>query len=762
MAAYHKVEVSLNTNAVEVGIPSPQTVNVVVPTIGPAGPAGATGGTGATGAVGPQGPAGTGIETLTTAGDLLTRNDTQAIRLGIGDSGQILKVSSGGLPEWGAAPAQANQDLDTTDSPQFLGVFVGEGASEANQVGSVTITTQDGVALSMEDSSGGQVSMRWFSPATNDTGNHWGFGCDTLNSNANNFFIWDFINNRPALWANGDTGNLVLGNEYAEGSLPAKVQVIGISPSTATLLGLDNKTAGAIAMQIRAAASQSANLTEWLNSNGDVLASIDADGNISAPNFPTEVTDLAATGISADYVPVAQGDGTIVWEAQSGGGGGDTVSIQTTAADILSVSSGAISADDAGADRIVYWNNTSNKLTYGTPSDVGAAASSHTHGVADVTGAVASTDSRLSDSRTPTLHGSSHHTGGTDAIAPNNIGAAWALETRAHSFFSTSTYTLAQGRNVQLDVSLEANGVTGTITLPRLTTDSAQNGDDLFVRIANVPTNQTLVIQRYIWTGSSYLGSTETAVTATAQGAWRFRLLGGLWTLQPVANHTHTGSQVTVGTTANLPLKTGTNGVIEAGAFGTSTQALGVSSAGSSNDFSRADHVHAIPSAADIGAAASSHNHAASAITSGTLDVARLPVGTGSTQVAAGNHTHVAADVTGAAASGSITTSGLTQATARILGRTTASTGAVEEIQIGSGLSLSAGELSATGGSGGGEVRSDFVSPYTYTGLADAGTSNSTASWTIRRSEFDADGSFVATLTASAVAWNNRLTASYA
>jgi hypothetical protein len=54
----------------------------------------------------------------------------------------------------------------------------------------------------------------------------------------------------------------------------------------------------------------------------------------------------------------------------------------------------------------------------------------------------------------------------------------------------------------------------------------------------------------------------------------------------------------------------------------------------------------------------------------------------------------------GAAASGSITTSGLTQATARILGRTTASAGAVEEIQIGSGLSLSAGELSATSSGG--------------------------------------------------------------
>jgi hypothetical protein len=60
-------------------------------------------------------------------------------------------------------------------------------------------------------------------------------------------------------------------------------------------------------------------------------------------------------------------------------------------------------------------------------------------------------------------------------------------------------------------------------------------------------------------------------------------------------------------------------------------------------------------------------------------------------------HTHVVAEVTGAAASGSITTSGLTQSTARLLGRTSASTGAVEEIQIGAGLSLSAGELSATG-----------------------------------------------------------------
>jgi hypothetical protein len=50
----------------------------------------------------------------------------------------------------------------------------------------------------------------------------------------------------------------------------------------------------------------------------------------------------------------------------------------------------------------------------------------------------------------------------------------------------------------------------------------------------------------------------------------------------------------------------------------------------------------------------------------------------------------------GAAASGLATASGLTQSTNKILGRTTAATGAIEEISIGSGLSLSAGSLTSS------------------------------------------------------------------
>jgi hypothetical protein len=54
----------------------------------------------------------------------------------------------------------------------------------------------------------------------------------------------------------------------------------------------------------------------------------------------------------------------------------------------------------------------------------------------------------------------------------------------------------------------------------------------------------------------------------------------------------------------------------------------------------------------------------------------------------------------GAAKTGAITGSGLTQATGKLLGRSTASTGAIEEISVGTGLSLSSGTLSASGSAG--------------------------------------------------------------
>ena len=68
-----------------------------------------------------------------------------------------------------------------------------------------------------------------------------------------------------------------------------------------------------------------------------------------------------------------------------------------------------------------------------------------------------------------------------------------------------------------------------------------------------------------------------------------------------------------------------------------------------------------------------------------------------------GNGTAVSAASAGTdyvAPSAYASANGHTMSTARLLGRTTASTGAAEEISVGSGLSLSGGSLTATGGSG--------------------------------------------------------------
>ncbi len=168
-----------------------------------------------------------------------------------------------------------------------------------------------------------------------------------------------------------------------------------------------------------------------------------------------------------------------------------------------------------------------------------------------------------------------------------------------------------------------------------------------------------------------------------------------------------------------------------------STQAFGdAAAAGTADTFTRGDHKHAMPAAPTTIAndtfwaakgdlAVATGNDAASVLTAGlddTILMADSAQATGLKWVASGSPSTQAlgdAAATGTAdtftrgdhkhamPAAAVTASGLTQTTARILGRTTAATGAIEEITVGSGLSLAAGALTATGG--GGSVATDTI-----------------------------------------------------
>lgn len=77
------------------------------------------------------------------------------------------------------------------------------------------------------------------------------------------------------------------------------------------------------------------------------------------------------------------------------------------------------------------------------------------HGITNTADLVLTTDSRLSNARTPTAHKSSHSSGGTDALTPSDIGAAT----------SNHTHTSGGGSSEQLIGVISQNGyITGPMS----------------------------------------------------------------------------------------------------------------------------------------------------------------------------------------------------------------------------------------------------------------------------------------------------------
>ena len=100
--------------------------------------------------------------------------------------------------------------------------------------------------------------------------------------------------------------------------------------------------------------------------DGSLLTSVPGTGSgIVVKNSGSPVGTASTIDFGANLSVSALSAGIVTVTGASGGsGGGDTVSIESSATDILSVSSGAISADDAGADKLVFWDDSAGKLTY--------------------------------------------------------------------------------------------------------------------------------------------------------------------------------------------------------------------------------------------------------------------------------------------------------------------------------------------------------------------------------------------------------------
>ena len=288
-----------------------------------------------------------------------------------------------------------------------------------------------------------------------------------------------------------------------------------------------------------------------------------ADGanNYTHPNHSGDVTSVGdgATTIANDAVTNAKlanvATATIKGRATAGAGDPEDLSASQVRT-ILNVADGAEvnvqsnwTEADSGSDAFIL-----NKPTLG-----GAAALN----VGTTTGTVAAgDDARLSDSRTPSSHASSHASAGSDPLFDQDLNTT-----------DSPTFT-----------SVSAVGNIGTLQMDDyglvwegarrwdVETSTFQDGSEAPVLVLPSSDPDSNPIQSYA--AISFSGANAATNAATT--------LTNLGAASDDHVHGNINSSGQVGTTANLPLKTGTGGIVETGVFGTGA-----------GEFAEGDHTHA-------------------------------------------------------------------------------------------------------------------------------------------------------------------------
>jgi hypothetical protein len=358
MPAYYKVEATLNSQAVQVGIPSPQTVRVTIPLVGPAGPAGPKGDKGDPGDVAgavawdnvTDKPSTFPPEAHTHTADQITDFSTAAAAAALVQSvaGQTGTVTLAVADVSGAVADTDARLSDDRNPTSHASSHLPEGADE---IFDQSLNTDDDVAFSSIDfgddftigADGFATIERGEAKIKMEDGLIEGFGISIRDERTVMFNELD-----PTKQAIIDASTITT-DTLRTYSLPDANGTLALTsdipdPSAATPQALGSASAG----------------TSDDYSRGDHIHAAPALNDLSNVS--------AATPSDNDVLTFDTATSTWVAEAPAAGG---VSAIGASAADVFSVSGSDLVADDGdtidGADPFIKWDDTAGKLVYANP-----------------------------------------------------------------------------------------------------------------------------------------------------------------------------------------------------------------------------------------------------------------------------------------------------------------------------------------------------------------------------------------------------------